>query len=108
MKPFFLLIALFLAAASAAAQVLSVGDAVVNEGNGGMRSATFTVALQPPAAAPVTVAYATADGTARAGSSSPAPYSNRTPITLAPDGAVSAYPSSTITPAGHLPPWTIH
>jgi Ca2+-binding RTX toxin-like protein len=46
---------------------LSVADAVVTEG-GGAVSLSFTVTLSAAAGGPVTVAYATADGTARAGS----------------------------------------
>ena len=44
--------------------VLSVADAQASEGE----SLTFVVTLEPPASAPVTVAYATSDGSATAGS----------------------------------------
>jgi hypothetical protein len=47
---------------------LNIGDATVTEGNSGTRSATFTVTLSAASGQPVTVAYATADGTAAAGS----------------------------------------
>jgi ELWxxDGT repeat protein len=47
---------------------ISVGDATVTEGHAGTRSATFTVRLSTASDQPVTVAYATADGTATAGS----------------------------------------
>jgi hypothetical protein len=47
---------------------LSVADASVNEGNAGTSTATFTVTLSAAAAGAVTVNYATADGTATAGS----------------------------------------
>ncbi len=47
---------------------LTVADVTVNEGNSGTTTAQFTVALSVPASAPVTVAYATADGSAVAGS----------------------------------------
>lgn len=50
-----------------AAPGLVAGDATVNEGNTGTRAATFTVTLTAPATAPVTVRYATADGSATAG-----------------------------------------
>jgi len=40
----------------------------VNEGNAGTHSATFTVALSTPSSQPVSVTFATADGTAAAGS----------------------------------------
>jgi chitinase len=46
---------------------LSVNDVSIAEGDTGTRTATFTVTLAPVAATPVTVAYATADGTATAG-----------------------------------------
>ena len=40
----------------------------LSEGNSGIRLATFVVTLSAPSASPVTVAYATANGTATAGS----------------------------------------
>ncbi|MDE1569445.1 Calx-beta domain-containing protein [Aquabacter sp. P-9] len=46
----------------------SVTDASVTEGNSGTKELAFTVSLSSAATAPVTVAYATADGTALAGS----------------------------------------
>ena len=46
---------------------LSASDATVVEGNNGSVQAVFTVSLSGPAAAPVTVYYATAAGTAAAG-----------------------------------------
>jgi len=46
---------------------LSIADASVPEGHTGTRPATFTVTLQPASRSPVTVAYATSDGTARSG-----------------------------------------
>lgn len=52
----------------AALPTLSIGDASVTEGNAGTSNATFTVTLSPAAAGPVTVSYATANGTATAGS----------------------------------------
>ena len=45
---------------------LSVDDVVVTEGNTGTTNASFTVTLSPAATQTVTVAYATADGTASA------------------------------------------
>lgn len=45
--------------------VVAVGGASVLEGNAGDATATFEVRLSSPAAASVTVTYATADGTAR-------------------------------------------
>jgi hypothetical protein len=47
---------------------LRVGDSTVTEGNTGTRAATFTVTLSATSAEPVTVAYATADASATAGS----------------------------------------
>jgi hypothetical protein len=46
---------------------LSVNDVSVTEGNSGTTPATFTVTLSAPSGRPVTVQYATADGTAAAG-----------------------------------------
>ena len=43
---------------------LSVNDVSVTEGNSGTTNATFTVSLSTPAVQPVSVQYATADGTA--------------------------------------------
>jgi probable HAF family extracellular repeat protein len=48
--------------------VIAIADASVSEGHGGTRSATLTVALSAPSTAPVTVSYATANGSAVAGS----------------------------------------
>ena len=47
---------------------LSIADASIVEGNSGSSDLVFTVRLSGAASAPVTVAYATADGSARAGS----------------------------------------
>jgi hypothetical protein len=47
---------------------LRVGDAQVAEGNGGATSATFTVSLSAASSQPVTVACATANGSASSGS----------------------------------------
>ena len=47
---------------------LSVADATVTEGNSGTSDLAFTVTLSAAATSPVTVAYATANGTATAGS----------------------------------------
>ena len=47
---------------------VSVGDATVTEGNTGTRTATFTVTLSAVSSQPVTIAYATANSTATAGS----------------------------------------
>ncbi len=47
---------------------LSIADASITEGNSGTKLMNLTVTLSRPAAGAVTVAYATADDTARAGS----------------------------------------
>jgi hypothetical protein len=47
---------------------LSIDDVSVTEGNSGSTSATFTVTLSAASASAVSVGYATADGTATAGS----------------------------------------
>jgi Ca2+-binding RTX toxin-like protein len=47
---------------------LSVNDVSVTEGNSGTKTVTVTVTLSTPSAATVTVSYATANGTATAGS----------------------------------------
>lgn len=47
---------------------LTVSDVTVTEGSSGTVAATFTVRLSAASSGPVTVAYATADGTAVAGS----------------------------------------
>ncbi|UAY74695.1 putative Ig domain-containing protein [Pseudoxanthomonas sp. X-1] len=51
-----------------AVPTLSIGDAGVTEGNSGVTTATFTVGLSAASGQTVTVNYATADGTANAGS----------------------------------------
>src|SRR5262249_45859556 len=57
---------------------LSVADIVTPEGNSGTTSFTFTVTLNAAQTTPVTVSYATADGTALAGSDYVAPSGTRT------------------------------
>jgi probable HAF family extracellular repeat protein len=47
---------------------VSISDTTLIEGSTGTRTATFTVTLSAASALPVTVAYATADGSATAGS----------------------------------------
>ncbi|NOK07235.1 Ig domain-containing protein,Calx-beta domain-containing protein, partial [Myxococcus xanthus] len=51
-----------------AVPALSVGDASATEGNSGTATMTFTVSLGAASGQTVTVNYATADGTANAGS----------------------------------------
>lgn len=52
----------------AALPALSIDDVTVTEGNSGSTTATFTVTLSAASASPVTLNYATANGTATAGS----------------------------------------
>ena len=47
---------------------LAINDVSVSEGNSGTKTATFTVTLSPTSTQAVTVGYATANGTATAGS----------------------------------------
>ena len=54
--------------AASAAPVVSVANVSVAEGNSGSSNAVFTVSLSRAAATPVTVRWATANGTAAAGS----------------------------------------
>ncbi len=53
---------------SAPLPTLAIGDVTVTEGNSGTVNARFTVTLSAASASAVTVAYATADGTAGTGS----------------------------------------
>ena len=46
--------------------IMTISDASVTEGDGGVRTLTFTVALTRTSAQPVSVHFGTADGTARA------------------------------------------
>lgn len=60
---------------------LAISDVTVTEGNAGTVSAAFTVSLSAASGQTVTVSYATADGTARAGSDYVAAAGN---LTVAP------------------------
>ncbi|MEO7837375.1 MAG: Calx-beta domain-containing protein [Acidimicrobiales bacterium] len=65
---------------------LAIGDVSIHEGDAGTRAAVFTVSLSRPSVVTVTVAFATADGTATA----PGDYAARSgTVSLAP-GATSA------------------
>jgi len=46
---------------------IAIADTMVKEGDGGTRNLAFTVTLSEATSGPVTVTYATADGTAKAG-----------------------------------------
>jgi hypothetical protein len=48
-------------------RTLSIADVNLTEGNSGSTNAVFQVRLSPPSGLPVTVSFATEDGTARAG-----------------------------------------
>ena len=50
-----------------AAPVLAINDVAVDEGNSGTTPAVFTISLAGSTQLPVTVSYATADGTGKAG-----------------------------------------
>ncbi|MGZ5387639.1 MAG: Calx-beta domain-containing protein, partial [Solirubrobacterales bacterium] len=66
----------------AAGSTISINDVSVAEGNSGQTPAQFTVSLSAPQAAPVTVAFATANGTAVA----PGDYASATgTVTFAPN-----------------------
>src|SRR3954447_15422447 len=54
--------------ATVSAPTLAIADVAVAEGATGATSARFTVTLSKAGGLPITVAYATADGTAKAGS----------------------------------------
>jgi Calx-beta domain len=58
-------LALVAPAAAHAAPTLSVNDVTVTEGDSGQKNATFTVTASATSADPITVNYATADGTAK-------------------------------------------
>ncbi len=49
------------------APTLSISDATLTEGNAGTKNATFTISLSAASGFPVSVAYATADGSAEEG-----------------------------------------
>jgi len=53
---------------TAVARTLSINSVSVLEGNSGVTPATFTVTLSAPSTVPASVQFATADGTAKAGS----------------------------------------
>jgi len=65
---------------------VSVGGTVVDEGDGGTTPAAFTMRLDAPVAGPVTVAYATAPGTAQAGTD----FLAATGVVTFPPGSVEA------------------
>lgn len=65
--------------------LLSVGDAAVTEPDSGSATMTFTVRLSPASPTPVTVRYATRNGTA----STPADLTARTGVLTIPPGATS-------------------
>jgi subtilisin-like proprotein convertase family protein len=66
---------------------ISVGNATVVEGNTGTSALTFTVSMDPGSGTPVTVDYATANGTATAGSDYTSLPSGT--LTFAPSGSLS-------------------
>jgi PKD repeat protein len=50
-----------------AAPTLTIGDKTITEGDNGMMAVTYTINLNTPSGKPISVKYATADGTATAG-----------------------------------------
>jgi uncharacterized repeat protein (TIGR01451 family) len=82
---------------------LSINDVTLAEGNSGTTSFTFTVTLTPAAAFPVTVNYATADGTAiggndyqpASGALTFAPGQTTKSITVLVNGDVTTEPNET-------------
>jgi hypothetical protein len=77
--------ALVLARIGIGVPTVSIGDAAVVEGSSGSRASALAVTLSRPAAADVTVAYDTEDGTAVAGSD----YVARSGSVVIPAGATS-------------------
>jgi hypothetical protein len=72
-----------------AGTLISVGDVIATEGNSGTTTATFTLRLSRSSSSPVTVLYATADGTARA----PSDYTGVTgSVTFAPGSMAETVP----------------
>jgi hypothetical protein len=80
------------------AQGLSIGDVKVVEPRSGTRNAVFTVSLSPASATAVTVAYATANGTA----SAPADFTAKTGTLSFPAGSTSQTISVVIAADGIL------
>lgn len=84
---------------------VSVDDVTVTEGNAGTTPATFTVSLDRPSPAPVTVDFATADGTAvapadyavTAGTVTFAPGETTKPVTAPVNGDTVDEPNETFT-----------
>jgi hypothetical protein len=73
---------------------IRVDDVSLLEGQSGLRNASFTVSLTAASPSPVTVGYATANGTATAGASST--FSNTSAISFPTSGNGSPYPSSLV------------
>jgi hypothetical protein len=71
---------------TATSSALSIADASVLEGTGGATTLTFTVSVSPPAAAPVTVTYATIADTA----TTPGDYAAVSGTLTIPAGTTSA------------------
>jgi probable HAF family extracellular repeat protein len=82
---------------------VSIGDVTITEGNAGTTNAVFTVTLSAPASVPVTVHFATGNGTASAGSDYSAhsgtltfaPGQTTATVTVAVNGDVIAEPNET-------------
>ena len=96
--------------AAAAAPSVSIGDAAVTEGNTGTATLSFPVTLSSPAARPVSIGYATVDGTAVAPSDyvaasgtltfSPGETARTIPVGVVSDTAVEPNETLTMTISG--------
>jgi hypothetical protein len=93
-----------------AAPSMAIGNATVAEGNSGSTTATFTVTMSPASGRVVTVNYATANGTATAGSDytatsgtltfAPGVTSQTIPVTVLGDTAIEANETFTVNLTG--------
>ena len=72
---------------------ISIGDVTLAEGHSGTQNAVFSITLSPVSGRPVTVAYATANGTASAGSD----YTAVSGIATIPAGSTAATVSVAVT-----------
>jgi subtilisin-like proprotein convertase family protein len=79
---------------------LSINDVSVTEGQGGTKTATFSVLLSEARAGVITVDYQTANGTATAEVSAETTASNAGGITIPSSGTATPYPSTVAVPGG--------
>jgi subtilisin-like proprotein convertase family protein len=78
----------------------SINDMAVTEGQGGTRTANFTVLLSKASEGTVTVDYQTANGTATASVAGETIVPNTANITIPSSGAATPYPSTISVPSG--------